>query len=413
MQAFLRMVYRSPFLVRLKDITLDLLSKILRRYFKKEIPLEKVRNLLFIRFEPHLGSIMCSTPIFESIRKRFPNGRIGAICDDMNYQILKYNPNIHEIYTAPNPDRNFLKTVRFFLRFRKQEKGRYDCIIADLGNSNFRYCLPTLLAGIRYRISFEGRHDFLYNLTVSYTWQQSIIERNLNLLSIFNRLPVPTDREAKIYFSEHEIAFVERFFKRNGADEGKLNVAMQTQSKDEKPNRWYDDRFAELADMIIERFDANIIFIGSMDQVQNIEQIRGKMAYPSVSAAGETDIPQLAAMLSICDLMVTLDTGTMHVGRAVEVPMVIIGSAYQPSHLWLPIGIDRHVILRKGDLFCALCSKDYCSSRECMKQITVAEVFAAVEHQVRRFAGIDLQMMRRKRQQNLKSSQNQKALRTL
>jgi ADP-heptose:LPS heptosyltransferase len=384
MQKLHRTILKTPFLRSVKDFILSLLGRSLKRYFAKEVPLEQMKNFLFIRFELHLGSIVCTSPIFEGIRKVLPDIHIGVVCDEMNYELLKYNPNINDFYLAPNPDKNFIGALLAFFRLRTEAR-KYDCIIADLGNSQFRYLVPTLLTGLKYRIGFGGGHDFFFNLTASYLLHESIIERNLNLLSIFNGAPIIIHAEPKLYFSEDESEFVENFFKKNNIDRESMIVAIQTQSKDEKPNRWFAYRFAELADKLVESYDACIIFTGAQYDEEKVDQIRASMVHTSITAAGKITILQLASLLNICDLFITVDTGSMHVARSVQVPMVIIGCAYQSSHLWLPVKDDKHIIIKKDNIECAMCYKDYCFSRECMKQITVSEVFEAAIVQIGRF----------------------------
>lgn len=384
MQKLHRIILKTPLFRSTKDFILNLLGKICKRYVAKEVPLEQIRKFLFIRFELHLGSVVCTSSIFEGIRKVLPEIHLGVVCDEMNYELLKYNPNINDFYITPNPDKKFIGAILAFLKLRTEMR-EYDCIIADLGNSHFRYLVPTLLTGLKYRIGFGGGHDFLFNLTVSYSPHESVIERNLNLLDAFAEFPIVFNGEPKLYFSKNESEFVDNFFIKNKINRKNLIITIQTQSKDEKPNRWFVDRFGELADKLVEKYDANIIFSGSRDEVEKIEQIRSKMVYTSVSAAGKTTVPQLAALLNMCDLFITLDTGSMHVGRAVGVPMVIIGCAYQSSHLWLPVNNDKHIIIKKENIQCVLCYKDYCPSRECMKRIAVADVFEAAKLQIGRF----------------------------
>ena len=62
-----------------------------------------------------------------------------------------------------------------------------------------------------------------------------------------------------------------------------------------------------------------------------------------------TGVAQLAALLAMSDMLVSLDTGTMHVGRAVEVPMVVLGPSWQKPIEWLPLGLPQVTILRGKD----------------------------------------------------------------
>ena len=64
---------------------------------------------------------------------------------------------------------------------------------------------------------------------------------------------------------------------------------------------------------------------------------------------GRTSVTELAALLAMSDAVVSLDTGTMHVGRAVGVPMVVIGPSWQRPIEWLPLGVPQVRILRGED----------------------------------------------------------------
>lgn len=375
------MILKNPFFREIKDLILTLLGKIFKRYSDKKVPLEKMNKFLFIRFEAHLGSVVCTSAIFEEIRKVLPEIHIGVMCDGMNYEFLKYNPNINDFYISPSPDRSFIKTLFAFLRLRTELK-RYDCIVADIGNSHFRYLVPTLMTGIKYRIGFERKHDFLFNITASYSINESIIDRNLKLLNIFDKKEMKFRGQHKIYFSSEEIEFVDSILQQSKIDKEKIIVAIQTQSKECKPNRWFSDRFAALADKIIDTFNAIVIFTGVKGEKAKIEGIRSQMVYSSISTAGKTNITQLAALLSRTSLFITLDTGSMHIGHSIGVPMIIIGCAYQPSYLWLPVNDSKHIVIKKEEIHCAVCHKEYCPSRECMKQITVNEVLKAVSVQL-------------------------------
>jgi ADP-heptose:LPS heptosyltransferase len=206
----------------------------------------------------------------------------------------------------------------------------------------------------------------------------------MSLLNAFGIQHVPETVEPELFFSTDDEEFVNRFLAESGIGQEQAIVAMQTQSKDNKPNRWREDRFAELADKMVRELGVAVVFTGAQSEVENVERIRRKMSQPSVMSAGRTTILQLAALLRRCRLFVTLDTGSMHVGRAVGVPMIILASAYQAPEIWLPVNNPNCLILRKGDIPCALCYNDFCSTMECMDAISAAEVFDAVHRRLKK-----------------------------
>ncbi|MHB1960032.1 MAG: glycosyltransferase family 9 protein [Acidobacteriaceae bacterium] len=66
-----------------------------------------------------------------------------------------------------------------------------------------------------------------------------------------------------------------------------------------------------------------------------------------ISLARKTAVATLAALLAQCDLIVSLDTGTFHVARAVGLPSVVIAPAWQSPLEWLPVASERYRVLRR------------------------------------------------------------------
>ena len=97
------------------------------------------------------------------------------------------------------------------------------------------------------------------------------------------------------------------------------------------------------------KHNADIVFAGTSSEAQEIESLRAQVPGATLSLAGQTTIQTMAALLASSDLVLALDSGNMHIGRSVGVPMVILAPAWAPSIEWLPLGFDQfHVFL--GDL---------------------------------------------------------------
>jgi len=95
-----------------------------------------------------------------------------------------------------------------------------------------------------------------------------------------------------------------------------------------------------------------------------------------VNLAGKTGLKELAGLFSLADLVLTPDTGPMHLAAAVQAPLIAL---FGPTAPWRtgPYG-NNHVILRKP-LACSPCFKKKCPTMECMKSLSVEEVLEAVE----------------------------------
>jgi ADP-heptose:LPS heptosyltransferase len=241
----------------------------------------------------------------------------------------------------------------------------YDWILVDAANRRNIFLLPSLLTGVGCVAGFRAGSTIPDIPAPDPPENISVIAANLSLLQLFQNTDVPGEVEPEIYFSNDEKVHANQFLEHHRVPSGAVVVAMQTQVKSTEPKLWSEHNFARLADRMVAELRATIIFTGAHRDVPNIQRIRSLMSQPSLLAAGNTTIPQLAALLKRCSLFITLDTGAMHVGRATGVPMVILAADFVPAIVWLPLNNRRHSIIR-----------------EPIEAITVEEVFLCARHQL-------------------------------
>jgi heptosyltransferase-2 len=146
--------------------------------------------------------------------------------------------------------------------------------------------------------------------------------------------------------------------------------------------RWDPYRFAELTRRLAAQ-GARLVVFGARSEQDVTRVVAGDVAF---DAGGRTDLPMLAAGLSECDILVTNDSGPMHLAAAVGTPTVSLWGAGDPAVTGLT-GPEHH-ILRRVDLPCVPCVKNECprhgagyllpkAERECLQLIEVSEVLAA------------------------------------
>jgi ADP-heptose:LPS heptosyltransferase len=122
-------------------------------------------------------------------------------------------------------------------------------------------------------------------------------------------------------------------------------VVLVTQNSGGQNTGWHTDRFCKVIQAMHARGYA-VAYVGTEGDVPAIAALIAAAGDLGVSIAGRTTVTELAAVLALSDLMVTLDTGTMHVGRAAGVPMVVLGPSWQEPLEWLPIKIENVRVLR-------------------------------------------------------------------
>jgi len=340
--------------------------------------LRAARRFLFLQYETALGTAVNATPVFEALRKAVPEAQVTVLSSGVPYEVLTNNPYVDSLISTPHPLKDWIGGVGFFLTNVRRRRREFDCVITDSGNRRSRLQMLCILSGIRYRVGFEARYTFNH-ASASYDPDKSILQNNLNLLSVLGHSC--SHIEPSVFFTDSDIRGVCELCEGHAISLDRPVVAFQTQTSGGEPNQWFEDRFIQLADGFYQKARAQIVFVGTNSEVDRIQSIRRSMRAPSFSVAGRTTIPRLAALLSLCDLLVTLDTGTMHIGRAVKVPMLVIAHAKAPVNEWLPPTAEHIRILRRTDVDCTPCRTAPCVTRECMRRIQVTEVLdAALAH---------------------------------
>jgi lipopolysaccharide heptosyltransferase II len=141
--------------------------------------------------------------------------------------------------------------------------------------------------------------------------------------------------------------------------------------------RWLPERFAEVIKRIHEDTGAEWRMFGVEKDRELADHILAQAAVPCVDRVGKTTLRELIDELRQCDVLLTNDTGTMHLAASLGVPVVAIFGSTEPE-LTGPLGAD-HVVLRKK-VECAPCFLRECPiDFRCMKRIEAAEVIAAIK----------------------------------
>ena len=124
--------------------------------------------------------------------------------------------------------------------------------------------------------------------------------------------------------------------------------------------RWTSRKIAELADRLIERYGAHIIFTGAEDDHPAIQELVGLMKHTAVNAAGKTALRELAYLVKHAKLMVTTDSGPMHIAAAMGTPVVALFGPTSPRRTG---PYTERALIVGPQLACSPCFKRTCARR--------------------------------------------------
>ena len=165
-------------------------------------------------------------------------------------------------------------------------------------------------------------------------------------------------------------------------------VALCPGSTNSRAKRWPVERFAALADMLIEEAGAQVALIGASEETEVSEEVARRMRARPIFLTGKTDLSMTAAVLSAADLLVTNDTGPAHVAAAVGCPVVVVFGPTNPVTT-RPFSALATVVRRPPE--CAPCMLRDCPiDHRCMTAISADEVFAHARRALEARRGLEV-----------------------
>jgi ADP-heptose:LPS heptosyltransferase len=341
---------------------------------RRKVAPEKVKQLLLLEYMLPLGSCVHLTPFFEALKLCRSDVSITVATRGLGLQVLRHSPYIDRLIETPDPLTD-LKAAVLFLRGRlRRLKLQPDCVLTGVSDQRTRIALLGLLGSSGWRGGYTLRPT-LYQRPLDYDRSVSLIASNLKLAGIFGC--GPERAEPRVFFS-HENAETARALLHEVNPEGRPLVVMVTQNSGGQATGWHTERFVEVIRHAAEGLGCAVVYVGTSGDAPSIEMIRKAAGRVGTSIAGRTSVTELAAVLAMSDAMVTLDTGTMHVGRAVKTPMVVLGPSWQRPIEWLPLEVANVRILRGVD-------RDTVPENYRLDEISAESVIAALDDLLRAY----------------------------
>ena len=322
---------------------------------------------ILIRAGNWLGDAAMSVPAVRAIKAGRPDAHITIAAPAKIASMWKLVAEADEVVSLPN--KSLLAAVRTIRR-----QSRFDAAI--LFPNSLRTALETWLSGIPRRVGYRGHFR-------SWLLNQIVPDREI---------PGPIEHQADRYLRMARelgasVADKERLFSTagainnrlsliSGATEARLKIGLCPGAEYGLAKRWLPERFAEVAAAITAQSSVQWILFGTSKDVTIGEQISSALGDTCVNRIGQTTLDQLIDELRDCRLLLTNDTGTMHLASLLGVPVVAIFGSTEPR-LTGPLGMSNSILRHQVE--CSPCFLRECPiDFRCMKAVSVQEVIDAV-----------------------------------
>jgi lipopolysaccharide heptosyltransferase II len=364
---------------------------------RRDLPeLSSIRRVLVIRLD-EIGDLVMTTPLLRELRRDLPRAHITLVVKRGLQELVEFCPYVNEVVTfpcsVPHWKRPFVLPFRALRLGRNLSSSGFD--LALLPRREFDLCFAAFLAlfsGAPVRVGYTERirgikprlnrgYDLLLTHIVTLSPQERHeVEHNLDLLRYLGISPA--EDHAELWPSEGDDAFAAEVFSAAGFV-GQPVIALCASSGNSELKQWPPERFAELAAELC-RLDAFFVSLGGPGEDAIGARSIENLGPAALNLCGKTTLTQMAAVLRGCDLLISNDTGPMHIAAAVGTPVVaLFGSSCQ--HRYGPWGNHHRVLSLNLD--CSPCQTghevDRCrtciyDTPRCMTGITVAQAKDAV-----------------------------------
>ena len=362
-------------------------------------PPEQVRKILLLKMWG-MGSIVLASPLLEKLRLRYPGARIDFVTLLENAPIVKMYPEIDRLITIDlggGTVRFLLATLRTVRSIRREG---YDLLL-DLEFFTRFSAIFSFLAGPTWSHGFSAKGNWrgkLHDVEVPFNAYNHVTSNFLTVLRGDYMNPVESEeltRPGVLPRLSPPVGSWESCRHRLSQDpawrEGEPIVVVNPNAGDMAlERRWPTSHVTDLLADLTARCSANVVLIGSPVERAYVESLVAEPGLRSrvISLAGETGIAELVALFAHATVVVTNDSGPMHIAAAAGASTVALFGPETPT-LYSPLRSargQRHIVHHRK-LGCSPCMfvhdnkvlSCWFAQAKCMAGIEPTDVAASVE----------------------------------
>lgn len=335
-------------------------------------PIERI----VVRGTNWVGDAVMTIPALRQLRRLFPDAHITLATRAWAKGLFADADFLDDLQVHEGS--GLRSVVQQVLQWRKRN---FD--LAILLPNSLETALVASLARVPLRIGYatDGRQALLTHPLCLPEWRESKHEvfyylkiiAELEWLIKQGQTFLESQPDGSLEVSDDRKSRAREFLRARGVGEGNFLVALCPGSINSRAKRWPAERYAALADRLIDELGAQVLLVGTTAEATVSREVSGQMRNQPLTLTGQTDLAELVATLSLVDLLVTNDTGPAHIASALGRPTLVIFGPTNPLTT-RPFSAVGEIVRKPPD--CAPCMLRECPiDHRCMTAITPADVF--------------------------------------
>ena len=305
-------------------------------------------RILVIRLD-RIGDVLLSTPVFHALRRAYPDARITAMVRPPCQELLEGHPALSDVlvYDKDGRHRSVWATLLFAQRLVRERFG----LALVLHPSRRSHWIP-FLAGIPQRVGWDRKSGWLLTTRLPHIKQEGRYHEMDYTLDVVAAIGTPIDgvvRHPTMAVSAAARKKVEQWLAGHGVAGSQRLIAIHPSASGPE-KRWAADRFAAVADRLMKEDGVRVVVVGGVEGVADAEAVQHAMQQQPLMAAGVFNLQELAALLQRCRLLISNDSGPVHVAVSQGTPVLALFGRTQPGvnpERWKPLGPRDRVLVRE------------------------------------------------------------------
>lgn len=321
---------------------------------------------IVIRGPNWVGDAVLAVPAIKAVRRQFPDARITLMVRPWVAGLFRPPTFVDEVWTHPRPGRTaWIPTAL--------ETRRRDFDLALLLPNSFESAWTAFAGRVPVRIGYatDSRRWLLTHpvrrrreKVHQVDYYMALVRESFGIRELrpdIGLVATPEDRDR-----------ARRLLADNGIDPTAGILVVNPGAAFGSAKRWFEDRFADVADRLWERRHLTTVMVGSATERGIAARIRDAMSTPAAILSGDTDLETLRGVLSLASMVITNDSGPMHLAAALGVPtLAVFGST--DAEVTGPVGPRARLV--RHEVSCSPCLLRECPiDHRCMKGVTVDQV---------------------------------------
>ena len=316
--------------------------------------------------------MVMATPILTDVRKAFPSAHITAMCRTPICDLLKEDLDIDELFCFSKPNsfgrRNEKRDI-----IEKIRDGQYD--LGILLTHSFSSAWLFWRGDVKRRLGYRGKGRSLL-LTDKMDLPAHVQKQHLvnTYKMVLGPLGIAiSETKPRLFLKDQELEEAQVLLKRLGISPQARLVGINPGAAYGSAKCWLPERFRAVTEKLLKLDNIQIVYFGDAATQPLVNDIC--QGLPVTNLAGLTTLRELACLIKLCSVILTNDSGPMHIAAAVETPLVaLFGSTNEIATGPYKTGTIIHKHVECSPCYKRVCPIDF----RCMKRIETDEVYDAL-----------------------------------